>query len=206
MNIMEFRLLFALLLSTATGLFVCLKWRGVLQQQQQQPYHQHQQQPASLSSSSPHCLSLEDGWRLAADFQALIRNYSAAAADQLVAPDVVAHCDGMNALAGKPLGAPTYRNRDELKAALERQSGRPTPVSLRTVDVVTCDTVVLKWTAAFGEAKLPVRGIQILTVERGGPVGGWAIKTIDTEFNSLAYLVNLGGTYSMPSDRVDFQP
>ncbi|GJC96328.1 hypothetical protein ColKHC_05154 [Colletotrichum higginsianum] len=198
---MEFRLLFALLLvSTATGLFVRLKLLAAA---------------ATTTTSTttavalvlvPHCLSLEDGWRLAAEFQALIRNYSAAAADELVAPDVVAHCDGMNALAGKPLGAPTYRNRDELKAALERQSGRPTPVSLRTVDVVTCDTVVLKWTAAFGEARLPVRGIQILTVERGGPVGGWAIKTIDTEFNSLAYLVNLGGTYNMPTDRVGFQP
>ncbi|KAI8269773.1 hypothetical protein K4K58_000222 [Colletotrichum sp. SAR11_239] len=191
------RLSFVLLFSKAAGFFVRFKWKDVLQQQGQQAL--------SLSSSTPTCLSPEDGYQLATDFQALIRNYSAAAADRLVAPEVVARCDGMNLLAGKPLGAPTYRDRDELKAALERQSGRPTPVTLRTVDVVTCDTIVLKWTAAFGEARLPVRGIQILTVENAGPMRGWAIKTIDTEFNSLAYLVNLGGTYKMPEGGSDFQ-
>ncbi|KAH0439169.1 hypothetical protein CcaCcLH18_02964 [Colletotrichum camelliae] len=179
------------------GFSVDFKWKDFLQQQ-------HQQAPL-LSSSKPACLSPEDGWQLATDFQALIRNYSAAAADRLVAPEVVARCDGMNLLAGKPLGALTYRDRDELKAALERQSRRPTPVTLQTVDVVTCDTIVLKWTAAFGEAKLPVRGIQILTVDKGGPMRNWSIKTIDTEFNSLAYLANLGGTYTMPDDRPDFQ-
>ncbi|EFQ36720.1 hypothetical protein CGRA01v4_14159 [Colletotrichum graminicola] len=147
----------------------------------------------------PACLRTEDGRDLAAEFQRLIRNYSAKAADRLLAPDVVAHCDGMNEMAGKPLGAPTYHDREELKTALERQSGRPTPVTLRTVDVVTCNTVVLKWTAVFGQEKLPVRGIQILTVQKSAPHYGWAIKTIDTEFNSLAYLVDLGGTYSMPN-------
>uniref|UniRef100_L2FHM4 NTF2-like domain-containing protein n=1 Tax=Colletotrichum fructicola (strain Nara gc5) TaxID=1213859 RepID=L2FHM4_COLFN len=178
------RLSFVLLFSKAAGFFVRFKWKDDLQQQDQQAL--------SLSSSTPTCLSPEDGYQLATDFQALIRNYSAAAADRLLAPEV-------------PLGAPTYRDRDELKAALERQSGRPTPVTLRTVDVVTCNTIVLKWTAAFGEARLPVRGIQILTVEKAGPIRGWAIKTIDTEFNSLAYLVNLGGTYKMPEGGSDFQ-
>ncbi|KAF4823644.1 hypothetical protein CGCSCA5_v001609 [Colletotrichum siamense] len=191
------RLLFVLLVSTVTGFFVRFNWKDVRRQQ-------HQQAPLLLSSTST-CLSLEDGWQLATDFQALIRNYSASTADRLVSPEVKAHCDGMNLLAGKPLGEPTYRDRDELKAALERQSGRPTPVTLRTVDVVTCDTIVLKWTAAFGEARLPVRGIQILTVEKAGPMRGWAIKTIDTEFNSLAYLVNLGGTYKLPEGGSDFQ-
>ncbi|KAF0319654.1 hypothetical protein GQ607_013134 [Colletotrichum asianum] len=191
------RLSFVLLFSKAAGFFVRFKWKDVLQQQDQQAL--------LLSSSTPTCLSPEDGYQLATDFQALIRNYSAAAADRLLAPEVVARCDGMNLLAGKPLGALTYCDRDELKAALERQSGRPTPVTVRTVDVVTCDTIVLKWTAAFGEARLPVRGIQILTVEKAGPMRGWAIKTIDTEFNSLAYLVNLGGTYKMPEGGSDFQ-
>ncbi|KAF4830077.1 hypothetical protein CGCTS75_v006198 [Colletotrichum tropicale] len=191
------RLSFVLLFSKAAGFFVRFKWKDVLRQQDQQVL--------SLSSSIPNCLSPEDGYQLATDFQALIRNYSAAAADRLVAPEVAARCDGMNLLADKPLGAPTYRDRDELKVALERQSGRPTPVTLRTVDVVTCDTIVLKWTAAFGEARLPVRGIQILTVEKAGHMRGWAIKSIDTEFNSLAYLVNLGGTYKMPEGDSDFQ-
>ncbi|KAK1570021.1 uncharacterized protein LY79DRAFT_488266, partial [Colletotrichum navitas] len=144
------------------------------------------------------CLSPEDGLQVATVFQQLIRNYSVEVADQLLAADVVAHCDGMNELAGKPLGAPTYHDREELKAALEWQSRRPTPVTLQTVDAVSCNTIVLKWTATFGEAKLSVRGIQILEVIRDSSSYGWAIKSIDTEFNSLAYLVNLGGVYKMP--------
>jgi hypothetical protein len=42
----------------------------------------------------------------------------------------------------------------------------------------------------------PVRGITILGTEQEG--SQWKIKSIDVEFNSLAFLLDLGGSFKFP--------
>jgi len=65
-----------------------------------------------------------------------------------------------------------------------------------TFKTYNCDTVTLIWTATFGKG-MPMRGITVLGVTR--VAGYWQIKSIDVEFNSIAYLNNIGGTFAMPT-------
>lgn len=64
------------------------------------------------------------------------------------------------------------------------------------VPAVTCDTVIVRWTQQFGQTDLVVSGISILIFECNG--GGWQLKTLFTEFNSLSYFLNVGGTITPP--------
>ncbi len=41
-----------------------------------------------------------------------------------------------------------------------------------------------------------MRGVTILGATKDK--GYWQIKTIDVEFNSIAYLLDIGGTYTLP--------
>lgn len=60
------------------------------------------------------------------------------------------------------------------------------------VSAVTCDTVVIRWTQTFGRG-LQVSGISILEFVCGQNVT-WQLKTLYTEFNSLAYFEDIGGS------------
>ena len=42
-----------------------------------------------------------------------------------------------------------------------------------------------------------MRGVTILGATKDK--GYWQIKTIDVEFNNIAYLLDMGGTYTMPT-------
>lgn len=59
-----------------------------------------------------------------------------------------------------------------------------------------CDEVAVVWDATFGVAQLPVRGITILKGTKDA--GFWQIESLDVEFNNIAYLLNIGGSYKMP--------
>lgn len=52
------------------------------------------------------------------------------------------------------------------------------------------------WTVTFGVAQKPVRGVTIIGATK--EAGFWQIKSIDVEFNNIAYLLNIGGSYKMP--------
>jgi hypothetical protein len=54
----------------------------------------------------------------------------------------------------------------------------------------------LIWDATFGAAQKSVRGLTILGATMDS--GEWQIKTIDVEFNSIAYLEDIGGSWSPP--------
>jgi hypothetical protein len=62
---------------------------------------------------------------------------------------------------------------------------------------IDCDEISIIWSMTFGAAQKPVRGETILTATK--EAGYWQILRIDVEFNSIAYLLNIGGTYTMPS-------
>jgi len=55
-----------------------------------------------------------------------------------------------------------------------------------------CEYITLIWTVNFGYHIAPVRGITVLTSAKNS--GKWQIKKIDVEFNSIAFLYDIGGT------------
>ncbi|ETS81305.1 hypothetical protein PFICI_06307 [Pestalotiopsis fici W106-1] len=162
--------------------------------------------PSSLPSASQNlsifnkrsdtCLDDADGARLAAQFADLVGNYTAAKADALLLPDYADYSDGINSLMGRPPGSETFAGREAFKAAQAGHGGTPMVVS--DVVAVTCDAVVWTWTAAFGEAAKSVRGINVVRYVLGED-GNWWVARVDMEMNSLVYLEDLGGSWTMPA-------
>ncbi|KAI0593220.1 hypothetical protein F4775DRAFT_578801 [Biscogniauxia sp. FL1348] len=128
-------------------------------------------------------------------YQQLIANYSDALCERYCAPDLYDFSDGISTLAGQPTGQPLIPNKDAFMASQKRIP--PSPLVVAAVPLASCDRVAVIWTAAFGQAAKSSRGITVLTTTPGGP-DGWLIKGIDVEFNTLAWLEDAGGSYSLP--------
>lgn len=151
-------------------------------------------------SKAPSCKPLELGapivTTLVNDYAQLIGNYTSALGERFVADSGFTDTsDSINALASLPLGSTTFANKTAFLANQESQA--KIPLEVTSVNAVTCDTVVLRWTQAFGLADLPAAGISILGFVCEG--GDWKLKTVYTEFNSLIYFQDVGGSCSFSS-------
>lgn len=125
------------------------------------------------------------------DYSQLIGNYSDDLADSFLADGFTEISDSINILAGIPLGSVTFTSAPAFKAG---QSQLPKiPLAVTSTNAFTCDTIVLRWTQTFGNPARPVDGISILVVVPNNQ-GGFQLKTLYTEFNSLTYNVNAGGS------------
>jgi hypothetical protein len=62
----------------------------------------------------------------------------------------------------------------------------------------SCTEIALIWQTTFGASDKPVRGIAVLGTEYNFDQLQWQIKSIDVEFNTLAYLLDIGGSYTLP--------
>ncbi|KAK9782517.1 putative SnoaL-like domain-containing protein [Seiridium cardinale] len=149
--------------------------------------------PSSRKQQS--CLTACEGTSLATRFADLVGNYTAEKADTFLLVDYQDYSDGINSLQQKPLGSVTFAGREAFKAAQEGHGG--TPMVVDTVVATTCDTVVWTWTATFGEAAKSARGINIVKFVEDD--GAWWVERVDMEMNSLVYLEDLGGTWSLPA-------
>lgn len=80
----------------------------------------------------------------------------------------------------------------------ERKTGQPDnlPLVITHKSPTSCDEIALIWQATFGKAQKQVRGLTILGASKDK--GYWQISRIDVEFNSLAYLLDIGGSFAMP--------
>jgi len=155
--------------------------------------------PVADATNSPpqdKCLPNYIAGEIVNSFLSLISAYNGAVADNLLADNFVDTSDSINYLAGIPLGGPTF----PAKVAFEQGQGSqpPVPVSLLNIDAVTCDGVIaFRWVGFPAIASLEVKGINILyTVNNGdtnavGP-SGWQISQVFSEFNSAAWIVDLG--------------
>ena len=85
------------------------------------------------------------------------------------------------------------------RARLTRHTHQPDnlPLVVTHKSPYSCDEIALIWKATFGAAQKSVRGVTILGATKDK--GYWQIKTIDVEFNNIAYLLDMGGTYTMPT-------
>ncbi|CAD0088092.1 unnamed protein product [Aureobasidium vineae] len=138
------------------------------------------------------CISAPDASLIATSFGLTISNYTEALAVQLFTNNFTDQSDSVNTL----IHEPGLQAQDA--EFLAGQGAQP-PVPFKILNLWnTCNTVVIRWLSAQA---LPVQGISIATVVpaiegQGGGFGvgaqKWQISAIVAEFNSGAWLGNLG--------------
>jgi len=140
------------------------------------------------------CLTSTSVKQVISDYSSLIGAYNDKLADRILHPGFTDSSDSINVFIGKPLGSVTFPSKQDFMTA--QASLQPIPLSVTSVEAYTCDTVVVKWAQTFGQSPQTVAGISVLNMKKGKD--GWKFYRIITEFNSLIYLANMGGTYTMP--------
>ncbi|KIW34873.1 uncharacterized protein PV07_01620 [Cladophialophora immunda] len=167
---------------------------------------------AAVASAAPALSARGDGgscipYNIAIDIEtqwiSTLTNFDVNVATNLLAPELVDTSDSINYIAGIPLGGPTFPSAQAYIAGQGAQP--PIGFTILGTDVVTCDGyIVLRWVGAVGQQIYPSQGITILkAVQKGsdatvGPTG-WQLAEIHTEFNSAAWVADIGGTCPPPS-------
>jgi len=154
-------------------------------------------------SGSDSCIPYNVAIAIETTWISTLTNYDQATTVNLLAPELVDTSDSINYIAGIPLGGPTFPSAQ----AYEQGQGSQAPIGVTVLgtDAITCDGVIaLRWVGQVGANTYPAQGITILkAVKKGndatvGPTG-WQLAEIHTEFNSAAWIVDIGGTCPPPS-------
>jgi hypothetical protein len=150
----------------------------------------------SVASPAPReekaCMTREEAKEIVDIYARLIANYKPEDCEKYCASDFVDRSDSINTFIFKPLGEPTFATKEIFMEA--QLSNPPFPVVIDSIDAVDCESIGLRWHATFGAANKPSRGITIIgTTKREG---WWQIRSLDVEFNSLIWLLNMGGSYT----------
>jgi hypothetical protein len=142
-----------------------------------------------------HCLGPSDATYLVNSFASLLTDFKVSVANETLANDFTDTSDSINWLAGIPLGSTTFPTR----AAFIAGQGSEPPIGfdVLSIDAVTCHVIAFRWVASVASQKFPVKGINILHATRCS--GEWKIDTVFSEFNSAAWVSDIGGTCSVPS-------
>ncbi|CAK7214295.1 hypothetical protein SCUCBS95973_002093 [Sporothrix curviconia] len=138
------------------------------------------------------CMSADNAKQIVGVYQQLIANYTDPVCEKYCADSFVDNSDSINSFLLQPLGGPTFATK---KIFMDAQAlNPPFPLVVDSIDAVDCDVIALRWHATFGDAMKPSKGITILknTFEKGW----WQISEIDVEFNSLTWLLDMGGNYT----------
>ncbi|KIX01952.1 uncharacterized protein Z518_07891 [Rhinocladiella mackenziei CBS 650.93] len=142
------------------------------------------------------CLTTESAQYLVNGFGGLISAYTDADAEKLLADDLTDYSDSINSLIGAPVGSVTFPSKAAFMAGQGAQP--PVPFQVLAIEAVNCDTVAFRWLG--GLQPEPVKGITILTASNAqGQKDTWQIKTIYSEFNSISWLKDIGGSVTLPS-------
>jgi len=159
--------------------------------------------PALFARDYDSCISNEVAIGIQTGWISTLTNFDLATAQNLLYPGLVDFSDSINYIAGIPLGSVTFPSAQ----AYEAGQGAQPPIGFTVLgtDAITCDGVIaLRWTGAVGSQQLPANGITILKAIKVGNddvVGptGWQLAEIHTEFNSAAWIVDLGGSCPPPT-------
>ncbi|KAG9672168.1 hypothetical protein KCU95_g17040, partial [Aureobasidium melanogenum] len=148
------------------------------------------------------CISASDASLIATKFGMTISNYTEPLAIQLFTNNFTDQSDSVLTLMHEPglrahdLGHLTFSSKSAFLAAQGAQPNVPFEI-LNLWN--TCNTVIIRWLSA--QTPLPVQGISVATVVpaikgQGGGFGTgekkWQIENVVAEFNSGAWLGNLG--------------
>ncbi|KAK1764580.1 hypothetical protein QBC33DRAFT_189589 [Phialemonium atrogriseum] len=137
------------------------------------------------------CLTRDEATAMVDVYKNLISAYKDADCEKYCHKDFADYSDSINTFLNQPLGGPTFATKDIFMAA--QNENPPFPLVVDSIDAVDCTVIALRWHATFGEANLPNKGITVLQLSKDS--GDWQIKLIDTEFNALTWLRDMGGSY-----------
>jgi hypothetical protein len=149
------------------------------------------------------CIPYDVAIEIETQWISTLTNFDAATAQNLLYPQLQDTSDSINYIAGIPLGSVTFPSAE---AYIQGQGSQP-PIGFTVLgtDAITCDGVIaLRWEAVVGSGADPVKGITILNAIQVGDqavVGpsGWQLAEIHTEFNSAAWIVDIGGSCPPPA-------
>jgi len=143
---------------------------------------------------APPCMTIDQATTVAGHFKELIADYSDAKADQYLTVDFSDYSDSVAELINsgctgpQVLGEPAFASLESFKAGQGSQPAIPFEI-LQLWH--TCDTVVIRWrTTVMPGATQIVTGIIVMETEYVD--GEFLIDTVYSEFNSGAWLVDLG--------------
>lgn len=147
----------------------------------------------------PPCLTDSAASRVANNFATLIHAYSDSFAEQVLCTDFTDYSDSVAELINsgcpngpQPLGAATFTSLADFQAG---QGAQP-DIPFEILNVWhNCDTVTMRWvTSAPGtvQPEEPVTGIVVMETIFAGGEESWLIETVYSEFNSGAWLYDLG--------------
>ncbi|KAK0632049.1 hypothetical protein B0T14DRAFT_415458 [Immersiella caudata] len=146
----------------------------------------------SFLSRRADCLTEAEAKEIVDIYVRLIANYKDEDCEKYCADSFVDRSDSINTFIFRPLGEPTFATK---KIFMDAQgSNPPFPVVVDSIDAVACKSIGMKWHATFGAANKPARGITLIGVTK--EKGWWQISSLDLEFNSLIWLLNMGGNYT----------
>ncbi|KAK4214623.1 hypothetical protein QBC37DRAFT_461259 [Rhypophila decipiens] len=144
------------------------------------------------------CLCQADADKLTAAYLRMIGGWNDADAKYLSDSGFKDMSDSINILAGVPLGTVIFPTK---QAFIDHQHVAPDNLPLTvTFATFNCEYISLIWTAKPGPPspdQLIVRGITILGATKSN-AKFWQIKSIDMEMNSIAFLKDIGGSYTLP--------
>jgi hypothetical protein len=144
------------------------------------------------------CMSYDQATVVANNFKTLISDYSNSSADQFLTVDFEDYSDSVTELINsgctgpQPLGEATFTSREAFKAG---QGSQPNiPFDILNMWYACEGPVVIRWrTTVMPGAPETVTGNIVLETERSNnATEPWLIKTVYSEFNSGAWLVDLG--------------
>lgn len=156
------------------------------------------QRRTTVSVSTDCCLTQDVATQIVSQFDSLLTNYSNNTANNILANDFSYTSDSTNFLAGIPLGSTTFPSKAAFEASQSQQAN--IELSVIAIDAVTCNVIAYRWNAGVASHKDPVKGINILYAEFVGSdpdaVGpkGWQVGKAYSEFNSAAWVIDIGGT------------
>ena len=124
-------------------------------------------------------------------------------ATNLLAPGFTDTSSSINFLTGAPLEGLTFPSPG---AYIAGQGAQPAiGVDILNIDAVTCDGVIaFRWVGHVGLDIAPSNGISILYTIKSGPdptivgPGGYQLETLFSEFNSAAWVEDIGGSVTLP--------
>jgi len=148
--------------------------------------------PNWLQTNGGACMTDGDAQTVANNFEALIANYSDALANKTLTVNFHDYTDSVIELIDSgcpngpvPLGVPTFDSRASFEVG---QGSQPAIPFLKLNVWHNCETVTLRWMSTMSPSN--VTGIIVL--ESVYQDKTWLINTVYSEFNSGAWLVDLG--------------
>ena len=141
------------------------------------------------------CMTDDEATHVAQNFQGLISNYSNAAAELVLCTTFTDYSDSVSELINggcangpAPLGQPTFSSL----AAFEAGQGSQPNIEFTILKTYNaCDAVTIRWRTTSPGTQF-VTGIIVAEVVRASGPEPWLIETVYSEFNSGAWLVDLG--------------